>query len=158
MRELIYYYSYGGVYKVKLKESIIKDNPEININKNDILILKKINKKELNRLKQIKNIEKEINISSNLDIPFIQKIIFTFQDNKNIYIVEEYELGGNLKWHINLALFEEEEAKFYIAELILAIEQMHKKNIVFKNLSAEKILINKSNHIQLINYESKYYP
>ena len=106
----------------------------------------------MNRLKQIKNIEKEINISSNLDIPFIQKIIFTFQDNKNIYIVEEYQVGGNLKWHINLALFEEEEAKFYIAELILAIEQMHKKNIVFKNLSAEKILINESNHIQLMNY------
>ena len=150
--ELIYYYSYGGVYKVKLKEKIIKDNPEININKDEILILKKINKKEMNRLKQIKNIEKEINISSNLDIPFIQKIIFTFQDNKNIYIVEEYQLGGNLKWHINLALLEEEEAKFYIAELILAIEQMHKKNIVFKNLSAEKILINESNHIQLMNY------
>ena len=51
-----------------------------------------------------------------------------------------------------MALLEEEEAKFYIAELILAIEQMHKKNIVFKNLSAEKILINESNHIQLMNY------
>ena len=150
--ELIYFYSYGRAYKVKLKDKIIEENPEMNIKQNEILILKKINKKGMNRLKQIKNIEKEINISSNLDIPFIQKILFTFQDNKNIYIVEEFELGGNLKWHINLALFEEEEAKFYIAELILAIEQMHKKNIVFKNLSAEKILINKDNHLQLMNY------
>ena len=150
--ELIYFFSYGKVYKAKLKEKIIKKKPEININPNEILIIKIINKKEINRLKQLKNIEKEINLSCNLDNPFIQKILFTFQDKKNIYIIEEYNPGGNLKWHINLALFEEEEAKFYIAELILAIELMHKKNIIFKNLSAEKISINKSNHIQLMNY------
>ena len=60
--------------------------------------------------------------------------------------------GGNLKWHINSNLFEEEEAKFYIAELILAIEYLHKKNIIYKNLKSEKILINEKNHIQLIGY------
>ena len=150
--ELIYYYSYGKVYKVKLKENIKSKNPEVNINPNEILILKSINKKEINRLKQLKNIETEINLTSNLDSPFIQKIIFSFQDINYIYMVEEYCVGGNLKWHINLALFEEEEAKFYIAELILAIEHLHKKNIVYKNLSLDKILINKDNHIQLMNY------
>ena len=150
--ELLYYYSYGKVYKVKLKENVIKKNPEININSNEILILKSINKKEVNRLKQLKNIETEINLVSYIDSPFVQKILFSFQDANYIYIVEEFCIGGNLKWHINLALFEEEEAKFYIAELILAIEHIHKKNIVFKNLSLDKILINKDNHIQLMNY------
>ena len=150
--ELVYYYSYGKVYKVKLKENVIEKNPEININSNEILILKSLNKKEINRLKQLKNIETEINLTSYIDSPFVQKIIFSFQDSEFIYVVEEYCTGGNLKWHINLALFEEQEARFYIAELILAIEQMHKKNIVFKNLSSDKILINKDNHIQLMNY------
>ena len=150
--ELIYYYSFGRAYKAKLKEKKIKEIPELNINPNDIFIIKIINKKEINRLKQLKNIEKEINISSNLENPFLQKIIFSFQDNTNIYIIEELALGGNLKWHINLSLFEEEEAKYFIAELILAIELLHKKNIVFKNLTSEKILINKNNHLQLINY------
>ena len=114
--------------------------------------MKSLNKKEINRLKQLKNIETEINLTSYIDSPFVQKIIFSFQDSEFIYVVEEYCTGGNLKWHINLALFEEQEARFYIAELILAIEQMHKKNIVFKNLSSDKILINKDNHIQLMNY------
>ena len=122
---------------------MIEKNPEININSNEILILKSLNKKEINRLKQLKNIETEINLTSYIDSPFVQKIIFSFQDSEFIYVVEEYCTGGNLKWHINLALFEEQEARFYIAELILAIEQMHKKNIVFKNLSSDKILINK---------------
>ena len=150
--ELIYNYSYGKVYKVKLKKKILEDNPDIDISPDSILILKSINKKEMNRLNQLKNIEKAINSLTNIDNPFIQQIIFAFQDNKNIYIVEELCFGGNLKWHINLALFEEEEAKYYISELILGIEYLHKKNIFYKNLSSEKILINKDNHIQIMNY------
>ena len=153
--ELIYYYSYGKVYKVKLKPTIFKDNPELNniINKNEILTLRTINKKEINRLKQLKNIQSQINIAlNNTENNYLKKIIFAFQDETNIYIAEKYCLGGNLKWHINLALFEEQEAKYYIAELILAIEQIHKKDFVFKNLTSEKILINNNNHIQLINY------
>jgi serine/threonine protein kinase len=67
-------------------------------------------------------------------------------------MVEEYCPGGNLKWHINSNLFEEEEARFYIAELILVIEHLHKKGIVYKNLKTEKIFINDKNHIQLIGY------
>lgn len=150
--ELIYNYSYGKVYKAKLKEKIRKGIKEINIKQNEILIIKIINKKEINRLKQLKNIEIEMKLSAGVDNPFLQKIIFSFQDVNNIYIVEKFCIGGNLKWHINLSLFEEDEAKFYIAELILIIEQIHKKNIVFKNLSSDKILINKDNHIELMNY------
>ena len=116
------------------------------------MILKKIKKRELYRLKQIKNVENEINLIKQCDSPFILKIIHSFQDKKNIYMVEEFCPGGNLKWHINLNLFEEDEAKFYIAELILAIEYLHKKNLCFKNLKSEKILINDKNHIQLIGY------
>jgi len=66
--------------------------------------------------------------------------------------VEDFYPGGNLKWHINSNLFEEQEAKFYIAELILAIEYLHKKDIIYKNLKSEKIFINKNNHIQLSGF------
>ena len=141
--DLQFHYSFGNVFKVKLKEKN---------DKNETLILKKIKKRELYRLKQIKNVENEINLIKQCDSPFILKIIHSFQDKKNIYMVEEFCPGGNLKWHINLNLFEEDEAKFYIAELILAIEYLHKKNLCYKNLKSEKILINDKNHIQLIGY------
>ena len=141
--DLQFHYLFGNVFKVRLKEK--NDN-------NETLILKKIKKRELYRLKQIKNVENEINLIKQCDSPFILKIIHSFQDKKNIYMVEEFCPGGNLKWHINLNLFEEDEAKFYIAELILAIEYLHKKNLCFKNLKSEKILINDKNHIQLIGY------
>ena len=143
--DLQYQYTFGKVYKVKLKN---KDNKE----NSKPLILKKIKKKELYRFKQLKNVENEINLIKQCNCPFILKMPYSFQDKKYIYMVEEYCPGGNLKWHINSNLFEENEAKFYIAELILAIESLHKKNIYYKNLKSEKILINENNHIQLIGY------
>ena len=144
--DLQYQYSYGKAYKVKLQDNIHE------ISQNETLILKKIKKREIYRNKQMKNVENEINLIKQCDCPFILKILYTFQDKKNLYMVEDFCPGGNLKWHINSNLFEEDEAKFYIAELILAIEYLHKRNICFKNLKSEKILINEKNHIQLIGY------
>jgi serine/threonine protein kinase len=112
---------------------------DINLDPKEILVLKTINKKEMNRLKQLKNIEAEINIALNFENPIIRKIIFSFQDNKYIYIVERFCLGGNLKWHINLSLFEEQEAKYYIAELISALEYIHKKIFFVKIYHQKKL-------------------
>ena len=145
--DIQYQYSYGKVYKV-----IFIDNNDNNIKNKETLILKKIRKKDIYRNRQLKNVENEINLIKQCDCPFILKILYSFQDKKYIYMVEDYCPGGNLKWHINANLFEEDEARFYIAELILAIEYLHKKNIYYKNLQSEKILINDKNHIQLIGY------
>ena len=145
--DIQYQYSYGKVYKV-----IFIDNNDNNTKKKQTLIFKKIKKRDIYRNRQLKNVENEINLITQCDCPFILKILYSFQDKKNIYMVEDYCPGGNLKWHINSNLFEEDEAKFYIAELILAIEYLHKRNIYYKNLQSEKILINEKNHIQLIGY------
>ena len=147
--DVLYQYSYGKVYKVKLKNKY--DISDLNLN-SEFLILKKIKKRDLHRINQLKYVEDEINLIKQCDSPFILKILFSYQDRKNIYMVEELCPGGNLKWHINSNLFEEEEAKFYIAELILAIEHLHKKDFIYKDLKSEKILINEKNHIQLIGY------
>ena len=167
--DLQYNYMYGSIFKVRLMKKFLNDDNNANVNakanvndkakaniknnnNNNALILKKISKKEIFRLKHLKSVENEINLIKQCDCPFILNIIYSFQDKRSIYMVEEFCPGGNLKWHINSNLFEEEEAKFYIAELILAIEYLHKKNIVYKNLKSEKILINKDNHIQLCGF------
>ena len=63
---------------------------------------------------------------------------------------------ANLVADVNFAIiqnvFEENEAKFYIAELILGIEHLHKLNIIYRDLKPENILINSDNHIKLADF------
>ena len=55
------------------------------------------------------------------------KLQFAFQDNVNLYLIMEFVNGGELFYHLQLAgKFPEERAKFYMAEVILAIDYLHK--------------------------------
>jgi protein kinase A len=69
------------------------------------------------------------------------------QDDDNIYFVMEYVAGGELFAHLRSAdahRFKEPRAKFYAAELILALRHMHEvENIVYRDLKPENMLIDK---------------
>ena len=73
--DLQYHYSYGKVYKVRFKKDININNNDIINNKKEPLILKKIRKREIYRMKQMKNVENEINLIKQCDCPFILKIL-----------------------------------------------------------------------------------
>ena len=141
--EIIFSGIYGKSYKVKLKNS--NDN-------NKFYVMKEINKNYLERKKILTHVINEINLIKRIDHPFILKFHYIFQSPENLYTIEDFCPGDSLKFHININIFEEEEAKFYISELILAIEYLHKKNITYINLKPENILINSNNQIQLIGY------
>ena len=59
---------------------------------------------------------------------------------------------GDLSYQIQINLFEEDEAKFYIAELILAIEYLHKRDIIYRDLKPENILIDEEGHFKLADF------
>ena len=67
-------------------------------------------------------------------------------------MILDYCPGGDLGFHLQLNLFEEEEAKFYISELILAIEYLHNMNVIYRDLKPENILIGSDNHIKLADF------
>jgi serine/threonine protein kinase len=67
-------------------------------------------------------------------------------------MIIDYCPGGDLDFHIQLNIFEEEEAKFYIGELILAIEYLHNHNILYRDLKPENILIASDGHIKLADF------
>ena len=134
--EIIFSGIYGKSYKVKLKNS--NDN-------NKFYVIKEINKNYLERKKILTHVINEINLIKRIDHPFILKFHYIFQSPENLYTIEDFCPGDSLKFHININIFEEEEAKFYISELILAIEYLHKKNITYINLKPENILINFNN-------------
>ena len=67
-------------------------------------------------------------------------------------MIIDYCPGGDLNFHIIQNLFEENEARFYIAELILGIEHLHELNIIYRDLKPENILISQDNHIKLADF------
>ena len=84
--------------------------------------------------------------------PFIITLHYAFQTPDHLYMILDYCPGGDLSFHIARNLFEEEEAKFFIAELILAIEHVHSMDIIYRDLKPENILIDKDGHLKLCDF------
>lgn len=61
-----------------------------------------------------------------IDCPFLAKMFYAFQTPEKLYIVLEFAQGGELFTHVSKAgHFSEQDVQFYIAEIIVAIEQLH---------------------------------
>ncbi len=132
--------SFGKVFKVRMKTT------------GKIYAMKVINKNFLMKHRQLKYATTECNVLKQAKSPFILTLHYSFQTEKNLYMILDYCPGGDLNYHIMQNTFEEHEAKFYIAELILGIENLHKLNIIYRDLKPENILINSDNHIKLADF------
>ena len=138
--ELIGRGTFGKVYKVK---SLIDKK---------VYAMKVLDKNFLISNNQLKYAISECNILKQASYPFIIKLHYSFQTKENLYMILDYCPGGDLGFHLQLNLFEEEEAKFYISELILAIEYLHNMNVIYRDLKPENILIGSDNHIKLADF------
>ncbi|RKP39490.1 kinase-like domain-containing protein, partial [Dimargaris cristalligena] len=80
-----------------------------------------------------------------------------FQDESNLYLVMEYASGGDLFSVLDRsqnAVLAEETAKFYIAEIVLAIAELHKLGYVHRDIKPQNILIDAKGHIKLADFGS----
>ena len=76
-------------------------------------------------------------LQKGVESPFLVGLKFSFQTERDLYLVTDFKSGGELFWHLQRETkFPEERAKFYIAELILALEHLHKYNIVYPGREA----------------------
>lgn len=132
--------TFGKVYKVKLRTT------------EQVFAMKVIDKKYLIRNHQLRYAITECNILKQSNNPFIIKLHYSFQTPDYLYMILDYCPGGDLGFHLEANLFEEDEAKFYIAELVLAIEYLHKMNVIYRDLKPENILIYKDGHIKLADF------
>ena len=138
--ELIGGGSFGKVFKVKLKGT------------NQIFAMKVLNKGYLIKKKLLRYAITECNVLKQSNCPFIIKLHYSFQTPENLYMILDYCPIGDLSYQIQLNLFEEDEAKFYIAELIIAIEYLHQHDIIYRDLKPENILIDADGHVKLADF------
>ena len=134
------------------------------ISTGDIVAIKKMRKEDMLNKNQLMHVrtEREIMTSSN---EWIVNLRYSFQDEYYLYLVMDFLPGGDL---MNLLMkkeiLSEEEAKFYTAEMILAVDSIHKLNCIHRDLKPDNILIDKRGHIQLSDFglsklsDNAFYP
>ncbi|CAD8181669.1 unnamed protein product [Paramecium octaurelia] len=115
--------------------------------------MKALKKKTLILKKQIKYAITEANVLKMCQHPFILKLHFAFQTPNYLYLVLDYCKGGDLSYHIaNQGKFTEEATRFYAAEILLAIEYLHTKDIIYRDMKPENILLDNKGHVKLADF------
>ncbi|XP_062814486.1 citron Rho-interacting kinase isoform X9 [Anolis carolinensis] len=122
----------------------------------DVYAMKVMSKESLLAQDQVSSFEDERNILSQNNSPWIPQLYCAFQDQKNLYLVMDYEPGGNLLSFLNRYedQLDENAVQFYLAELILAIHSVHQMGYVHRDIKPENILIDRTGHIKLVDFGS----
>ena len=85
--------------------------------------------------------------------PWIVELKASFQEDDYLYLIMEFLPGGDLmNLLIKKDILTEDEARFYIAELILSIESIHKLDCIHRDIKPDNILIDKNGHIKLSDF------
>ncbi|XP_063902161.1 cAMP-dependent protein kinase catalytic subunit alpha-like isoform X2 [Zophobas morio] len=139
--------SFGRVYLCKHKVT------------GELVVIKALDKRFVVKTKQESQVMEEKHILKLLGqhgCPFTVKALASFQDLYMLYFVMEYIAGGELFAHLEAARhhrFSEKRARYYVAELILALKYMHEKeHIVYRDIKPENMLLDKKGHLKLIDF------
>lgn len=138
--------NFGEVFKVIFKKDKDKPSPML-------FALKAMKKAQIIGNNQLKYVISELNIMKQLHCPFIVSLNYAFQTPKYLYLVMEYCGGKDLSWHLDKSTYlSEEQARYSIAEVILAIEYLHSKDIIYRDLKPSNILVSNDGHLKLIDF------
>lgn len=102
---------------------------------------------------QIENTLSEREILCEMRHPFIVRLRFAFQSEDKLYLVTDYYNGGTLFYHLRKSRqFSEERARFYAAELLLALDHLHSHDIIYRDLKLENVLLDHMGHVALTDF------
>lgn len=119
----------------------------------NVLALKITTKEFLHSKTAIDCTIEERDALARIEHPFLVKLLAAFQTKSKVYLVMEYIIGGELFSHLNnRAFFLEPEARFYAAEVVLALEYLHKVGIIHRDLKPENVLLDDQGHIRITDF------
>ncbi|XP_059624828.1 probable serine/threonine protein kinase IRE [Cornus florida] len=119
----------------------------------DLFAIKVLKKADMIRKNSVESILAERDILISVRNPFVVRFFYSFTCRENLYLVMEYLNGGDLYSLLrNLGCLEEDMARVYIAELVLALEYLHSLSIIHRDLKPDNLLLGPDGHIKLTDF------
>ncbi|KAJ1018722.1 hypothetical protein NDA13_006409 [Ustilago tritici] len=134
----------GKVYLVREKKT------------DKLFAMKVLSKKEMIKRNKIKRVMAEQEILAASNHPFIVTLYHSFQSEDYLYLCMEYCMGGEFFRALQTRpgkCLPEEDAKFYAAEVIAALEYLHLMGFIYRDLKPENILLHQSGHVMLSDFD-----
>ena len=98
-------------------------------------------------------VELEKNVLLKTDHPFIMKMVKYLKNDNYIFFINEYIKGKEL-WDVirDIGLLNKEQTQFYGASILLAINHLHKKKIIYRDIKPENVMVNVKGYIKIIDF------
>lgn len=167
MRQMLYQKesNYIRLQRTKLRKSMFKKIHHLGtgafgtvslvrkLDTGGLYAMKILNKQDVLNKNQIGHVVAERDVLAEADNDWVVKLYFSFQDFRNLYLIMEYVPGGDLMGLlVKFEVFQEPFARFYIAELVLAIESVHKIGFIHRDIKPDNVLIDGNGHIKLTDF------
>lgn len=133
--------SFGKVMEVTKKDT------------GEVFAMKEMSKEVIERENLLEHIFAEKSILQKIDHPFVVQLHFAFQTKDKLYLILDFLSGGELFFHLSKETkFDEWRAKFYTAEIGLALGHLHGLDIIYRDLKPENAVLDKTGHVCLTDF------
>jgi RAC serine/threonine-protein kinase len=120
---------------------------------NELYAIKVLKKEVILEKEEVTHTLTENQVLQSTDHPFLTSLKYSFQTKDLLCFVLEYVNGGELFFHLSREkVFSEDRAKFYAAEICLAISYLHEHNIIYRDLKLENLLLDRHGHIKITDF------
>ncbi|EGT33123.1 hypothetical protein CAEBREN_21311 [Caenorhabditis brenneri] len=131
--------NFGSVYLVRNKW-------------NDRVYAMKVTEKPTEEMEE-RHFKDEKRVLQNLKSQFLCEMHYFFQTNSKAYFVLDFFSGGDLfRFRLKVGTFSEDDARFYLAEVVLGVEYLHTHNVVHRDLKPENLMIDIHGHVKIIDF------
>eukprot|EP01016_Furgasonia_blochmanni_P006881 TRINITY_DN12761_c0_g1_i11.p1 TRINITY_DN12761_c0_g1~~TRINITY_DN12761_c0_g1_i11.p1 ORF type:complete len:376 (-),score=98.17 TRINITY_DN12761_c0_g1_i11:216-1262(-) len=118
-----------------------------------IYALKSLRKEDVIEKDQLEHTKTEKMIMEHVNHPYLVGLEYCFQTDEKIFFVMQFMKGGELFQHLRTSKrFEEQRAKFYAAQVGLGLGHLHSKDIVYRDLKPENVLMDEEGNVHLTDF------
>ncbi|KAK0655993.1 serine/threonine-protein kinase sid2 [Cercophora newfieldiana] len=119
----------------------------------EVCALKVMSKKLLFKLDEIRHVLTERDILTTAKSEWLVRLLYSFQDDKSIYLAMEYVPGGDFRTLLNnTGVLSNRHARFYIAEMFCSVDALHQLGYIHRDLKPENFLVDSTGHVKLTDF------